>query len=487
MSSKMMKLLIYFKILIGDMSVENYTLLRRVTHVCLRPIKINVNGKLMFLPCRKCAACLNNRSSRLARLMQIEAQQREVTLFVTLTYAPEYLPMMYISSAEMVTTCARNERLLYEYRDSKTDEVVTHSIYDKISLLQDKCELDGGLIPYLSKTDLQKFFKRLKYYATKSNIQDSYSYFACGEYGPQHFRPHYHILLHCSRKDLQSFIDALHSSWKFGRIDYSLDRGKTANYISSYTTSFADIPRLYSNKEIRPFFVHTIHYGLTDYIPQTLSIIDNPKAFVTLPFQSSDRTLEIRPWSSFSFAFFPKIPHYRELLGCAPHLLCSLYSLYSSKPETLDMKEYTKHLMSEYLAFNDGLFNCIERQTGITFTEPSVYKTLQVSKRFLTICEKFNISSTYYLQQIQEYYRFYESQTLKDWYTIREQLTSEEQLLCYDDSYDGFIDVDGFYISLDTIDHDYIPELEILYDHLATKYFDQIKHKEQNDANKMFH
>lgn len=469
------------------MSVENYTLLRRVTHVCLRPIKINVNGKLMFLPCRKCAACLNNRSSRLARLMQIEAQQREVTLFVTLTYAPEYLPMMYISSAEMVTTCARNERLLYEYRDSKTDEVVTHSIYDKISLLQDKCELDGGLIPYLSKTDLQKFFKRLKYYATKSNIQDSYSYFACGEYGPQHFRPHYHILLHCSRKDLQSFIDALHSSWKFGRIDYSLDRGKTANYISSYTTSFADIPRLYSNKEIRPFFVHTIHYGLTDYIPQTLSIIDNPKAFVTLPFQSSDRTLEIRPWSSFSFAFFPKIPHYRELLGCAPHLLCSLYSLYSSKPETLDMKEYTKHLMSEYLAFNDGLFNCIERQTGITFTEPSVYKTLQVSKRFLTICEKFNISSTYYLQQIQEYYRFYESQTLKDWYTIREQLTSEEQLLCYDDSYDGFIDVDGFYISLDTIDHDYIPELEILYDHLATKYFDQIKHKEQNDANKMFH
>ena len=141
------------------MSVENYTLLRRVTHVCLRPIKINVNGKLMFLPCRKCAACLNNRSSRLSRLMQLEAQQREVTLFVTLTYAPEYLPMMYISSAEPVTTCARNVRLNYEYRDSKTDEIVTYSIYDKISLLQDKCELDGGLIPYLSKTDLQKFFK----------------------------------------------------------------------------------------------------------------------------------------------------------------------------------------------------------------------------------------------------------------------------------------------------------------------------------------
>ena len=159
------------------MSVEHYTLLRRVTHVCLHPIKINVNGKLMLLPCRKCAACLNNRTSRLARLIQLEAQQREVTLFVTLTYAPEYLPMMYISSAENVLTCARNERLNYEYRDSKTDEIVTHSIYDKISLLQDKCELDGGLIPYLSKTDLQKFFKRLKYYATKTNLQDSYSYF----------------------------------------------------------------------------------------------------------------------------------------------------------------------------------------------------------------------------------------------------------------------------------------------------------------------
>lgn len=469
------------------MAITNYTLLRRVTHVCLRPIKINVNGKLMFLPCRKCAACLNNRSSRLARLMQIEAQQREVTLFVTLTYAPEYLPMMYISSAEMVTTSARNERLNYEYRDSKTDEVVTYSIYDKISLLQDKCELDGGLIPYLSKTDLQKFFKRLKYYATKSNIQDTYSYFACGEYGPKHFRPHYHILLHISRKNVQSLLDAINSSWKYGRIDYSFDRGKTANYISTYTTSFADIPRLYQNKEIRPFFVHTIHYGMYNYIPQTLSIIDNPKAFVTLPFQSSDGTMDIRPWASFSFAFFPKIPHYKELLGCSPHLLCSLYSLYASKPESLDMKEYTKHLMFQYLAFNDGIFNSIERQTGITFTEPSVYKTLQVSKRFLTICEKFNISCSYYLQQIEEYYRCYESQTLKDWYNVREQLTAEEQLLCYDDSFDGFIDVDGFYMSLDTIEQDYAPELEIIYDHLATKYFDQIKHKEQNDANKMFH
>lgn len=469
------------------MAVTNYTLLRRVTHVCLRPIKINVNGKLMFLPCRKCAACLNNRSSRLARLMQIESQHRDVTLFVTLTYDPEHLPMMYISSAEPVTTCARNERLLYEYRDSKTDEVVTHSIYDKISLLQDKCELDGGLIPYLSKSDLQKFFKRLKYYATKSNIQNSYSYFACGEYGPKHFRSHYHILLHTSRKNLQSLINAIYSSWKFGRIDYSLDRGKCANYISTYTTSFADIPRLYQNKEIRPFFVHTIHYGLSDYIPQTLSIIANPQSFVSLPFQSSNRTMEIRPWASFSFAFFPKIPHYKELLGCAPHLLRSLYTLYSSKPDTLDMKDYTKHLMFEYLAFNDGFFNNIERNTGITFTEPSVYKTLQISKRFLIICEKYNISPSFYLQQIEEYYRCYESQTLKDWYKIRECLNSEEQLLCYDDSYDGFIDVDGFYVSLDSIEQDYAPELEIIYDHLANKYFNQIKHKEQNDANKMFY
>ena len=470
------------------MAVTNYTLLRRVTHVCLRPIKINVNGKLMFLPCRKCAACLNNRSSRLARLMQLEAQQREVTLFVTLTYAPEHLPMMYISSAENVITCARNERLNYEYRDFFTDEIVTNSIYDKISLLQDKCELDGGLIPYLSKTDLQKFFKRLKYYATKSNIQDSYSYFACGEYGPKHFRPHYHLLLHTSRENLQSLIDSIYKSWQYGRIDYSLDRGKTANYISTYTTSFADIPRLYQNKEIRPFFVHSVHYGLFNYIPKTLSIIDNPKSFVTLPFQSSDTSMEIRPWLSFSNAFFPKIPHYKELLGCAPHLLRSLYTLYASKPETLDMKEYTKHLLFEYLAFaGDGIFNNIESQTGIIFSEPSIYRTLQVSKRFLTICEKFNISSSYYLQQIEEYYRCYEAQTLKDWYNVREQLTSEEQLLCYDDSYDGFIDVDGFFVSLDTIEKDYAPELEILYDHIATKYFDQIKHKEQNDANKIFY
>lgn len=151
------------------------------------------------------------------------------------------------------------------------------------------------------------------------------------------------------------------------------------------------------------------------------------------------------------------------------------------------MKDYTKHLMFVYLSSSDGLFNSLERQTGITFTEPSVYKTLQVSKYVLTICQKYNISLSYYLQKIEEYYRCYEEQTLKDWYIVREHLTSEEQLLCYDDSFDGFIDIDGFYMSLDTIETDYIPELEILYDHLANKYYNQVKHKELNDANKMFH
>lgn len=82
---------------------------------------------------------------------------------------------------------------------------------------------------------------------------------------------------------------------------------------------------------------------------------------------------------------------------------------------------------------------------------------------------------------------FFEEQTLKEWYTIREQLTSEEQLLCYDDSYNGSIDVDGFFVSLDTIEKDYAPELEILYDNLANRYYNQVKHKELNDANKLFH
>lgn len=51
---------------------------------------------------------------------------------------------------------------------------------------------DEAHCPYqLEKSDLQKFFKRLR----KEYKNVSFKYYACGEYGPKTLRPHYHVVL----------------------------------------------------------------------------------------------------------------------------------------------------------------------------------------------------------------------------------------------------------------------------------------------------
>lgn len=61
-----------------------------------------------------------------------------------------------------------------------------------MELLQQKFNLCGS-IPYLRKTDLQLFLKRFRYYVTKRLPKEKVRYYAVGEYGPVHFRPHYHL------------------------------------------------------------------------------------------------------------------------------------------------------------------------------------------------------------------------------------------------------------------------------------------------------
>lgn len=91
------------------------------------------------LPCGKCIGCRLERSRKWAMRCVYEAQQYQENSFLTLTYAPEFLP-------------------------------------------------EGGT---LVKRDLQLFFKRLR----KSFPDVKIRYFACGEYGEQFARPHYHVIL----------------------------------------------------------------------------------------------------------------------------------------------------------------------------------------------------------------------------------------------------------------------------------------------------
>lgn len=113
---------------------------------CLSPVDVKrpdwaVFRKYMAVPCGRCVGCkLERRRNWTIRIMH-EAQMHLENCFLTLTY--------------------RDADLVYGARQAT-----------------------------LVKTDLQKFWKRLR-----KELKKNVRYFACGEYGEQRSRPHYHACL----------------------------------------------------------------------------------------------------------------------------------------------------------------------------------------------------------------------------------------------------------------------------------------------------
>lgn len=109
-------------------------------------------GRRLLLPCRKCVGCRLDKSREWANRILLEQLYHQDSWFITLTYDDEHLPPAYPV-------------------DLATGEILSvHAT--------------------LVKSDLQKFFKRLR-----KNSGQQLRYFCAGEYGSQTFRPHYHCIV----------------------------------------------------------------------------------------------------------------------------------------------------------------------------------------------------------------------------------------------------------------------------------------------------
>jgi hypothetical protein len=106
------------------------------------------------VPCGKCPSCLKRKTSGWSFRLIKEGDISKSALFVTLTY--------------------ENENLHYTEKGFKN----------------------------LSKTDVQKFFKRLRKLSS-----NKLKYYAVGEYGSKTWRPHYHIILFNANREI------VHKAW----------------------------------------------------------------------------------------------------------------------------------------------------------------------------------------------------------------------------------------------------------------------------------
>lgn len=142
--------------------------------------------KLFFkeikLPCRQCIGCRVDKQAAWAARLLHEAQTHDLSLFITLTYDPENVP------------------------------------------------LDFGL----HHEDFQGFMKRLRYYCKEQKIR----FFMCGEYGTKGSRPHFHaILFGLKLDDLKEYKTHTKSKAQYDAAGRLVKPAETYSYYTSETLS----------------------------------------------------------------------------------------------------------------------------------------------------------------------------------------------------------------------------------------------------------
>lgn len=283
-------------------------LLKAVDHCQHRSFITNrYNGARIAVDCGQCDYCIHKKAQKASMRVKTAGSAYKYSYFVTLTYDNEHVPLMtckvlhsdyddaigisgdihfgheyhkYIPVSEyqcdddfmlrhiffeQVQGSVPYDREVKEYVPVKDNwflsmDAIRSFIHKTQSV--DKTDYPASaqygrdnLIPFLNYVDVQNYIKRLRKHLYKQlGSYETLHFYAVGEYGPVHFRPHYHILLFTNSEEVSKVLRYCHDkSWKFGRSDFQIARGGASSYVSSYINSLSSAPLLYrSCRAFRP-------------------------------------------------------------------------------------------------------------------------------------------------------------------------------------------------------------------------------------------
>lgn len=265
-------------------------------------------GQRIAVDCGHCDYCIHKRAKKASMRVKTAGSAFKYSYFVTLTYDNEHVPLMncevlhseyedalsisgdkvfgyekhsYIPVSEY--SCSDTSFLRHIFftqvqgtvpynRESSQYEPVKDNWFLSMDAIRSfiaktksvtpygkegelSARYGDNLIPYLNYVDVQNYIKRLrKHLKTALGSYETLHFYAVGEYGPVHFRPHYHILLFTNSEQVSKVLRQCHDkSWKLGRSDFQTSRGGAASYVASYINSSCSVPLLYrSCRAFRP-------------------------------------------------------------------------------------------------------------------------------------------------------------------------------------------------------------------------------------------
>ena len=495
---------------------------------CLHPKRIinPYTHEAMNVPCGTCEACVLAKNSRYSFQCDLESYSCKHTVFITLTYSNEYLPIatpiFLDDKTDFGFTCH------YDLVDFETGESL--GVFEmepaKLEALQRKFNLCGS-IPYLRKYDLQLFLKRFRYYVDKRCFKEKVRYYAVGEYGPVHFRPHYHLLLFLQSDEALSLCSEIVSkAWTFGRVDCQLSKGKCSSYVASYVNSSCLVPQVLKMSSTCPFNVHSQKLGQGFLQGERQKVYSlTPREFIKRSIVLNGKYKEFDVWRSAYSYFFPRCKGYAGKSSRERAYSYRIYDearyLFPTEETAFDLAKkvatfvYLFHTSKDGYClwmFDSGALRDQERayelcryfydvdvlQYSLDSAEFSryvhrVYGELLLSKHFLYfVCDRPTLSEQERkLRLINEFYSaldymrltdFFESQQLfyenSDFYGDDDLITDNWENSYYPYFYSNVYTNNGLY--------EKIPVYR-LYDSQIKKLFnDRIKHKKLNDLNRIF-
>lgn len=255
---------------------------------CFHPKRIynKYLNEYLYVNCRVCDGCLSARSAELQERVERECTMHKYSIFFTLTYDNDHLPVMKFHSGNLfcgnspIDYDSRSGNYIYPTFDSSTIED-----FDVYGLTPTSYDNDLSFA-YVNKYDIQKFLMRLRshlyrgvefrYFKSENgdivrkleNVEylngvekdeRKIRYFICSEYGPTHFRPHYHGIIWCDSQPVARYLERnILEDWSLGSKTLDLPsyvQGSAAAYVAKYVNGSTRLPKVLQSKQFHTFVV----------------------------------------------------------------------------------------------------------------------------------------------------------------------------------------------------------------------------------------
>ncbi len=183
--------------------------------------------------------------------------------------------------------CLKRRQSSWTFRLNQQQKISQSSCF--ITLTYEDTPLSQSGTPTLSKTDFQRFIKRLRKKHITSQSKTTLKYYACGEYGNQYGRPHYHAIMFNMPQNWIKKSDTILKAWGLGHIFIAPCTNGRINYVTKYILKSGKSPidyetgEIYQEDRVPEFSLMSKNMGLNYLTPQMVKYhIENQISHVTL-------------------------------------------------------------------------------------------------------------------------------------------------------------------------------------------------------------